>query len=279
MPTETFELKATPAANPSLEETAAKMGIDVEGIDPTETSQTGEVVVEKPEGVPAKFWKNGAVDTEALLKSYTELEKSKSKPKDEAEADGEVKEEVKTEGEVVTEAEKAAKEAADKSGLNLDDLSKSFWENDGLTDDQYAALEKGGYKRELVDDFIEGQRALVATQKQQAYDAAGGSETSYKEMITWAGDNLDEEEIKAYDVAVASKNYKHALGAVKGLYARYTVANGQEPTLITGGAGRGDTDGYNSVQEMMADMADKRYNKDPAYTNKVTAKVGRSTAF
>jgi hypothetical protein len=278
MTTETFELKPNAAPNPSLEESAAKMGIDVTKIDPTATEQSAEVNLKpeakvRPDHIPEKFWDaaKGEMNTDALLKSYTELEKKGAKP-DEKPTDEKPPEK--------TEAEKAAEDAAAKSGLNLDDLSKSFWENNAsLNDDQYAALEKGGYPRHIVDQFIEGQKLIIETQQTKVYNETGGPE-GYTSMITWAANNLDATEIAAYNEAINKPDMSAVLLAVRGLTARYRAEADVEPVRVTGGSvGRGGGEVYESAQQMKDAMADPRYKKDPAYRAKVEAAVARSSAF
>lgn len=275
MATETFELAATPAANPTLEESAAKLGIDPAKVDATAEGQTAtkdfdpaSAPKERPENIPEKFWdaEKGELNSDALLKSYTELEKTKGKTED------------KKDGVEKTEAEKVAEEAATKSGLNLDELSSSFWENDGLSDEQYEALEKGGYPKHIVDEYIEGQRLIVERDQNRAFEAAGGPE-NYAAMIEWAGKELDTKDTEAYNKAINSGNINTVVLAVTGLKGKYQAAVGNEPKFVQGGASKGGSDVYESAAQMKADMADPRYKTDHAFRTRVEQKVGRSSAF
>jgi hypothetical protein len=275
MPTESYELAPTPAPNPSLEESAKAMGIDTTKIDPTATEQTADPLKfpaeakQRPDNIPEKFWdaEKGELNSDALLKSYTELEKKGTKP-----------EENKTPEAPKSEAEKVAAEAATKAGLNLDDLSAAYWDQGELTEEQYASLEKGGYSRQIVDQYIEGQVLVVEREQAKAYEAAGG-EDQYTSMVEWAADALDAKQQNAYNEAIASGDINKVVLAVQGLKARYDKVNGAEPSFVQGGAGQGGSDAYESAAQMKADMGDPRYKSDPAFRKRVEQKVGRSTAF
>jgi hypothetical protein len=187
----------TETPNPSLQETAAAMGIDpatvtadVNGAvqaDPVKPVSEATAKA-RPDNIPEKFWnaEKGEVNTEALLKSYSELEKKSSTPK--ADAEGETSaEEAGTSEETKPEptAEELAKQATDKAGINLEEVSSRYWETGKISDDDYAALEKAGYPKHLVDQFAAGQQAVVEIERQQVFNLTGGEE-GYKSMIEWA---------------------------------------------------------------------------------------------
>lgn len=264
-------------AGPSLEDSAKAMGIDVANIDPTAPEQTA---TPRPSWLPEKF--KSEVDFAA---AYAELEKklgeqgseSKTDPaKQEAidkPLDQAKKDEAPKEGEVTQEQ---AKEAAEKAGLNFDELSAKFWEKGSLEDSDYEALEKSGIPKHLVDQFAAGQKAVVQLERMEAISRIG-TEDQYNEMLAWAADTFSEAEVEAYNKAVNGPDKSARFMAMDGLKARYSAVVGNEPARQAGGkAPTGALEVYESLAQMKADMSKPEYQKDPAFRAKVEAKLARS---
>jgi len=260
---------AANTVEPSLADQAAAAGIDVGAIDSTSTTQTAS---ESSQKILGKF-----ESQEALIKAYQELEKKQSgKPDAQTETETETDEDLS--GDDDTDAEDEAREAAKNSGLDFDDLSTKFWERGGaLEEAEYTALEKGGYPRNMVDQFIQGAKAVVELETMKVYDAVGGSK-AYGDMLAWAGTNLSKSEVAAFDKAVNSDDMNDVMAAVRGLKARYDNEVGFEPTRRVGGrSSRADTSVYESIAQLTADMGKAEYKNDPAFRAKVEAKLGRSS--
>lgn len=220
---------------------------------------------------------------EDLAAAYAELQK-KLGSKDEEEPAEDTEAETPEQDEALpgdqTEARAAADEAVKKAGLNLDDLSKSYWETGSLTDEQFASLEKAGYPRNLVDQFIAGQEAVLAQRSATVYSSVGGEE-NYSAMIEWAGDNLKPAEIAAFNKAVNGSDMGQIMFAVRGLKAQYESSVGFEPSATVKGQTAPNTSGasYKSLAEMQRDMSDPRYSTDPAFRKVVEDKLSRSDIF
>jgi Phage T7 capsid assembly protein len=220
----------------------------------------------RPEHVPEKFWnaEKGTVDTDALLKSYTELEKGKA-PADEKPPEGET--------DPAAEAVKAAQ-------LDMGTLSEEFAQAGKLSDASYAALEKAGIPKATVDQYIAGQQALAGARDAEGFALAGGQE-QYGKMVQWALANLSEAEQSAFDTAVvgspASMNQ-----AITALKSKYEAANGSDPKLLGGQQGGGGSEGdtpFASRAEVTVAMRDPRYSRDPAYRAVVERRVGLMDNF
>jgi hypothetical protein len=273
----------TSTSGPTLEETAAKMGIDTNNLEPTATGgQDAPAPVAKviPEWVPEKF--HGAEDpVKAMADAYKALEQKQSgKVEDTPEApkiDGEPKAETDT-SDKDGEDDPAQKAVAD-AGLDFDDLSDVYRENGKLDDEHYQKLEKAGIPKALVDSYIAGQEALAIAAENEVYAHVGGKDT-YSAMVEFAKSNLNAAEIDAYDNAVNSANPAARRMAVDGLKARYEAVNGREPARVTGSS-RGSSEGgvYESWAQVQADMGNPLYTKDPAFRSKVEAKIGRSPSL
>lgn len=266
-------------ARPTLEEEAAKL--DANGAAPA-APEGGK---DRPAWLPAKF-----KTEEDFAKAYAELEKKlgeqsgEETPEDEntddANQEGDEEQDVEAKEGDQTEARKVADDAAKKAGLDLNELSKSYWESGSLTDEQFASLEKAGYPRDLVNQFIAGQEAVLAQRSQAVYASVGGEE-SYQAMIEWAGDNLSPKEIAAFNKTVNGTDMDAIMFAVRGLKAQYDGQVGFEPQTTVKGHTSSKTApaAYQSVAEMERDMADPRYNTDPAFRRQVEAKLARSDIF
>ena len=253
---------------PTLEELAAKM--DEQAPPPSEETPDAPSE-ERPEWLPEKF-----KSAEDMAKAYSELEKKlgQKAPEPDQKADEESSQE---DGDAT--AEEQATEAADKAGLDLNELSNKYWENGELDDSDYTALEKAGYPKDIVDQFIKGQEAQAALIEQQVFNSVGGQE-EYNAMLSWAGEELSPGEVKAFNKAVNSGDMDEINAAVKGLKARYDASVGFEPTRQIRSDGKSASEtAYRSVAELQRDMGDPRYKTDPAFRKDVETKLGRSNIF
>lgn len=212
-------------------------------------SQETAPQAERPAWLPEGF-----DSPEDLAKAYAELQESKQKGSDEPLSPEEV--------------------AADEK---LGKFSAEFFEKGGLSPESYKELAKMGYPRTVVDQFIEGQRARMSLEEQQIFSEIGGKE-EYSAMIEWAGRNMKQTEIDAYNRAVESGDMNSAMFAVKGLQARFRAATGAaEPRLMQGG--KTAPGGFESVAQVVAAMSDPRYKIDPAYRAQVERKIANSTVI
>ena len=219
----------------------------------------------KPDGIPDKFYnaETGAVNYDALAKSYAELEKKQSQGNKDAEPEAE------------KPVEKAAEEVVESAGLNMQELSAEYDENQGLTDKSYEALEKAGIDRATVDNYIAGQAALVAQAQQHAFSITGGEE-NYKAMSEFGKANLSPEALESYNTAVNSPNQQTRELAIRGLYAQYTGDSGSGNKLVMGKGSVTKGSGYDSRAQMLADMQKPEYASDPAFRDKVAQKIAVS---
>lgn len=240
--------------NKSLEQEAAEKGIDIATIDQTANEQFAEPAPPPP--------------------APTEEDPDAPDPD---EVDGEVDDEVEPEDMTDDEAQEQVEEAVEKAGLDLDDVVQRYYENgETLSDEDYQALEEANYPRHMVDQFIEGRKAVVELQRQTVFREVGG-EASYTDMVSWAGDTLSADEIAAYNEAVNSNNMEEVLLAVKGLKARYDGTRSVAPQRKVTGRTTPAPTVYNSLADLKADMANPRYNTDPVFRGKVEAKLARSS--
>ena len=231
--------------------------------------QTKVEEVKRPEGLPEKF-----KTVEDMAKSYSELE-SKLGAEDKSFENEKTQPEPKKDNLEIEADQKTAEKAVESAGLNMDQLQSEYDTNGTLDEKSFAALEKAGIPKSYVDAFIQGQEA-VATQMQNTIKAEVGGEESYTEIVTWAKNALNPQEIAAFNKTVNSNDIEAVKLAVTGLKARHDAVNGTDPKLISGKAGTDTGGGYNSWAQVTAAMKDARYENDPAFRAEVQDKISKS---
>tara|TARA_R110000782_G_scaffold49936_2_gene108470 strand:- start:102 stop:857 length:756 start_codon:yes stop_codon:yes gene_type:complete len=235
---------------PSLEDEAAALEAKVAEAAKAEPQLEGEEpATERPEWLPAKF------DTvEDMAKAYAELEKGQSAPKAVAEA---------------------AEEAVEKAGLDMDALSAEYADKGELTPESLEALSKAGITPEMVNSYIAGQTAQSDAARAALLGPVGGEE-AYTDMVTWAGDNLADGDIDAFNKVLEAGDPNAVKMAVENLHTKYTAANGSEPARQLIGKQAAGSTVYESTADMLRDMGNPEYAKNPAFRAKVEAKLARS---
>ena len=211
---------------------------------------------ERPDWLPEKF-----ESAEDMAKAYSELEKKQSDTREKKEA-------------------KQSKETEAPSNDVVANASEEFTNNGELSDETYDSLSQAGIPREMVDAYIAGQQSLVDTQTTSIHNTIGGVE-EYEAMAKWAGENLADEELDAYNDIVESGTVSQATVAVKGLYAQYKSLGGGEPSLEKGGTSATDAGvkPFASAAEVTRAMRDPKYAEDSGYRKIVEQRLAVTTAI
>lgn len=245
----------------------------VEAVDKAAEIPTDDLVTpanDRPDWLPEKF-----KTPEDMAKAYQNLEsKLGSGNKEEPNAEPKSAEAIKPE-DVTTEN---AESQLSKVGLDLDEFSAEFASKGELSPESYDKLQKAGFDKNLVNDYIEGQRARAA-QFESGIKAEVGGDEKFNEMVNWAKANMSESEISAYNKAVGSANPDTAKLAVLGLSAKFNAANGSEPQRTLGGNRTSGSDVFESTAQVTEAMKDPRYKNDPAFRASVQSKLARSNVF
>lgn len=160
----------------------------------------------------------------------------------------------------------------DEAPLDFEKYTRSFAENGGLTDDDYAELESKGFPRSMVDVYVKGLESMVSERTSAAAEAVGG-EDKLAEVQKWANENLSDSERRAVNRQLQDASSAEEVGLIyETLNARYRKANPTEPAPVDGN-GTTSAIGYSSRQELADAMNDPRYGTDPAYRKEVERKV------
>ena len=107
-----------------------------------------------------------------------------------------------------------------------------------------------------------------------------GGVDNYNAMSEWAGENLTDGDLQAYNDIVERGSVEQARVAVKGMYAQFLGAGGAAPTLSQGAtSGVAGAKAFGSAVQMVEAMQDPRYKSDPAYRTQVEKRIAVSNAF
>lgn len=234
------------------------------GGDRPDAGPVAPVKSDRPEGVPEKFWnkETKSVNTDALLKSYSELEKRAAASEPVAPAPTPAVEPAAG-GDSLTISTADAVKANLFTAEEASAWGKEFTAG-GLKAETYKTLESRGLNRDIVDSWLAGQQALMQNQISTAHALAGGKD-KYEQMATWAKANLSPAERDAYNAAVAQSGAGRD-NAIRGLTARWAQAEGSPSERHVGATGAMQADpGFRSTAELIVAIKDPRYKKDPAY--------------
>tara|TARA_R100000781_G_scaffold37206_1_gene26342 strand:+ start:201 stop:1010 length:810 start_codon:yes stop_codon:yes gene_type:complete len=168
----------------------------------------------------------------------------------------------------------------------INDASSEYWNNGEKLSDATIQKFSGMSSQDLVDAYISMTKNnpqaatgapvdLSDAQVNQIQNSVGGKQ-KYTELVTWASNNLSQDQTSAFDNIINSGNTQAIALAVAGLRSEYEAANGYEGRMLTGKAPMSGGDVFRSQQELVTAMNDRRYDNDPAYRQDVIEKLDRS---
>ena len=271
---ETLTVDPTPEAEVSGEVEGVSLSAEEQ-----DSLQVGEQIQEQTEQLFAGKYKTA----EDLEKAYGELQKKLGEKGDEDSEEAGDSEPVESK-EDSEETEETSQPSA--AAELITSASNEFSEKGELTAETIAKFSSMS-SQELVEAYMQVQGQLPqASQEAEVADIstamvnevknAAGGETAYNNMVQWAGENLEQSSIEAFDTIINSGSVDAIKLAVSGLKAQYENSNGYEGTMLTGKAPTNTKDVYRSQAELVAAMSDRRYDNDPAYRQDVIARLERS---
>ena len=239
----------------------------------------GEELVAQQEGLLAGKYKDAA----ELEKAYVELQSKlgEKSNKDSGEA-GDTKDTAEVESEETTEETEETPQVSEAAEL-ITSASNEFNEKGELTPETIQKFSSMSSK-ELVEAYMQVQGDLNTTAEaadltnsavNEVKNFAGGDQ-AYNNLVQWAGENLDQNSVDAFDSIVNSGSVEAIKLAVSGLQSQYDNANGYEGKMLSGKAPKSSKDVFRSQAELVAAMSDRRYDRDPAYRQDVIEKLERS---
>ena len=237
--------------------------------------QVGEQLVAEQEQLLAGKYKS----TEDLEAAYLSLQKKLGQEEDEVDYE--------STDEGYEEEEGSDEEVSDEAPAVslINEASEEYWANEGTLSEETIERFSEMSSQDLVNAYIEIQKTnpqanpqgveMSDAQVNSVMNAAGG-EANYNRIVEWAASNLDNRSIDAFDSVVDSGNPAAINIAFAGLQSRYEEANGYEGRMLSGKAADSRGDVFRSQAELVAAMADPRYDSDPAYRADVVEKLNAS---
>ena len=249
---------------------------DVENLTTEEQDslQVGEEMAKEQGELLAGKYKNA----EDLEKAYVELQKKLGDKENKEDT------EASKEEEEVTDEKEEPKDKSEAYSL-IESASDEYYKNGETLSPETLEKFKGMSSQDLVEGYIQmvknnpqtNQPEIDVTSAEinKIQNSVGG-ETQYNNLVTWASQNLKENEIKAFDDLVGTGNAAAIQLGVDALKARYEAVNGYEGRRLTGKAADTSGDVFRSQAQLVEAMSDPRYDRDPAYRQDVVAKLERS---
>ena len=156
--------------------------------------------------------------------------------------------------------------------------SQEFAETGEITPETRDALAEMS-SAELLDAYMSMQKApspdLTDSDVSSLKDSVGGEE-AYNQITGWAAEALSDADLEAFNDTVENGSMAQIQMVLAGLQARYQAENGYEGTQLQGKAPSNSRDVFRSQAEVVRDMNDPRYDRDPAYRQEVMDKLANS---
>lgn len=244
----------------SINEPTESENITLEEQAKMQEEQASSESTDRPEWLDEKF-----ESPEELAKAYNELQKKQGSGNGED-----------TEEEVVEEEEE--EENTSYTSQTIQSATEEFAESGTLSDKTFNALEDAGIPRDFVQAYIEGQKAVSEAQAQDVKNVIGGS-ANYEALAEWAGENLSESDLDAYNSIVEGGSLEQAKVAVKGLYSQFISAGGKPPVLSQGSTSGSSVKPFGSTAQITQAMSDPRYATDPAYRKTIEERIAVSNVI
>lgn len=163
----------------------------------------------------------------------------------------------------------------------LDDLYNQALDGK-VSDETIQQLQKQS-PEDLAQTYLEYRKSVedagpVPMSDEQVTELKGvvGGDEQYDQLMQWAGQNLDEQQINLYDQVMEKGDPASCYFAVQALRMQYQDSTGIDPDVITGTAPRNVFQGFRSQAELVRAIEDPRYDSDPAYRNDVMTMLENS---
>ena len=154
-------------------------------------------------------------------------------------------------------------------------VAKEYQESDGkLSPTTLKLLEAKGITDDLVQTFIEGQKARAQVIRSQLAQAVGGDE-NLTAVLQWAATGLNPEEVQTYNALLKSPDVAAQKVALMALKGRMDADLGTEGTRVNaeGVPGTRGIEPIGSNAELVSLMRSKEYKTDPAFREKVAQRL------
>lgn len=231
-----------------------------------------------PESVKEEGVKPEENKLEEKDKQPSEIEDNQETDKDEKDTnenkDGESSDEDKEKNVDLADVQESdkAKEILQDKGFDYAKLQEEYNQSGDISKETREELSKVGITDEILNNYIEGQKAKAEKELDSISEGIGGRE-SFDTVIKWAGENLSEDEISSIN-AVRDINVMKII--LKDLKTRMDDKEGIAPEYTKGDGGKPSIEIFRSQAEMFEAINDPKYKKDNAYRLDIQKKITAS---
>lgn len=179
-------------------------------------------------------------------------------------------------------AEESPDEEASETITALREASEEFYANEGKLKPETLARLEAMDSKELLASYLKLQAEAPPAQPISDEDATAlvksvGGQEAYNKALEWASENLSAEDRESYDAVVASGNKDSIKFAVEALLNRYKAADGFDGEMVSGRNVKNQgLKPYRSEAELRRDLANRRYQEDPAFRLDVENRLSAS---
>ena len=261
-----------------------------QGAPPAPAESVSPPASTRPPSIPERFWdaEKGEARSEEMGTSYTELQKklSSSRPA----KPGDLAVTAPKPGDLNENATVA--DVIQAAGLQPEEMAAHFAEHGNLTDEHYASLQKVGFGKGVVNEFLASQQTLAQQHAAVAHDyavQAAGGDAQVDLVLQWAKGNLSPEDMQWYNSQVSGPGAT-TISSNKGvdwLMAKYNeaVGSGRAAPLVDGKPAAVAAQGaFSNQDEMLAAMSNPKYaptlpgnvpdpDYDPVFEQRVNARL------
>ena len=262
----------------TFENTTEKTSVDNLSAEEQDSLEVGRAMVEAQDDLLAGKYK----DAKELEKAYVELSKKLGEK-----SDGD-SEETESESEPVDEKSEETEDEPEEENPTaalLDNLYQQAVEGKDFSKETLQELQNSKpedianlylqYRNEQENNPANTTGDFSENDVKELKGVVGGEE-NYNNMLTWAQQNLSEQEIGMFDQVMGRGDPLSAFFAIRSLAYRYNDAIGYDGKMVTGKAPSTKGDTFRSQAEVVKAMSDPRYDRDPAYRLDIQEKLERS---
>ena len=236
--------------------------------DEKDSLEVGEKMAEQQEQMLAGKFKTA----EDLEQGYIELQKKLGETKEES---SEPEEKPEAKEEKTDEVDTSFLETLWEEAISDKDFSKETLEKLSELDSREIAQMYLKSRSEQPEPEEATPSALTQENVNDLKSIPGGEE-EYGNMMQWAGNNLQKQEIEMFDAVMDRGDPLAAFFAVQALTYRYNDTKATDGKMLTGKASKAEGTSFRSQAEVVKAMTDPRYDKDPAYRQDIYDKLERS---
>ena len=177
----------------------------------------------------------------------------------------------------VTKSEETMKAISDnlsEKGIDFNKVIEEFDSKGILSNDTRKALNDAGYPDVVINGFIESRQVLADRYTEKVYALAGG-EDNFRAITEWAGANLGNDEVNAFNNAIDRGDLTVVKMLIENISSKRATRYGtRNPSIVGNTAGAtANLTGYANRDELVKAMSDRRYETDSKYRHEVERKV------